>query len=357
MTEEAFEKLRTCHSRESFMKNFQKILKDLVFVAALVGANAGAMAAVTCTSSPGGIYRVPISTPSRIAIDPDVDDGTVLATLSFNNRPAGNPRITCINGSTNVTPIDIKYAMVTGALQTDGITYSSGIDGIGLRLRTPGGAYLPRTVANQTAPFTAGVAGTAQLILVKIGTISGNGVLEAKRVAEVRTGPTFGDFLYTSYELAGAVEIVPQKPTCSVTNSIIPVSMMPEQHLPFTGVGSTSREVPWAIQLSCGGGLAGSSAAVFGVLTDAANPMNTSDRLPLSADSSAKGIAIQVLREGKLIRFGPDPDEAVVENQWSGGRASNGTFSIPFTSRYVQTERLVTSGAANARATFTLSYR
>ncbi|MCD9085418.1 fimbrial protein [Stenotrophomonas sp. SY1] len=339
------------------MKNFRKILKNLVFVAALVGANAGAMAAVTCTSAPSGIYRVPISTPSSIAIDPDVDDGTVLKILTFNNRPSGFPTVTCKNGSTNVSPISLRYAMVTGALQTDGITYASGIDGIGLRLMTPGGAYLPRTVASQVAPFQPGIDGTAQLLIVKIGAISGKGVLGAKRVAEVRTGPTSGDYLYTSYELAGAVEIVPQKPTCSVTNSVIPVSMMPEQHLPFTGVGSTSREVPWAIKLSCGGGLAGSSVAVFGVLTDAANPMNRSDMLPLSADSSAKGIAIQVLREGKLIHFGPDSAEAEVENQWAGGRAPNGTYSIPFTSRYVQTEHLVTSGTANARATFTLSYR
>lgn len=321
----------------------------------LLAGSAPAVAAVECTSSTGGPLRVPIAVPDRILVDADLKVGATLASIPFNGRPPGAPSITCRRDGLAVR-VNYSYHMTTGALVGDGITYTSGIPGIGLRIKYPGNRHFPMRGAIG-GTFVPSSPGTFYLYLVKTGQITAGGTLSFAEVAEARTAPEHGDYPFVTYQLAGSVEVMPRKPTCTVASTHLQVPMKPVLQRSFTGVGSTSEAVPWALELNCGGGPDGSTVAVSGVLTDATAPTNRSATLTLSQSSTARGIGIQVLRNGRLVPYGPDSDASGAQSQWSAGNASNGAFRIPFTVRYVQTRSRVDAGTANGNATFTLSYR
>ncbi|MNO06732.1 F17a-G fimbrial adhesin precursor [compost metagenome] len=76
-------------------------------------------------------------------------------------------------------------------------------------------------------------------------------------------------------------------------------------------------------------------------------------------DSTVKGIGIQILKDNVVLGYGPDSSAAGNTNQWSAGTVKQGQASmiIPLQARYVQTTARITSGSANANATFTMSYQ
>lgn len=92
-------------------------------------------------------------------------------------------------------------------------------------------------------------------------------------------------------------------------------------------------------------------------LTDQIQPANRSDRLTLTGDSTATGVALQLLHGNAVLSYGADSNAPDNPNQWQAGSTGNGTFQITLTARYLQTEPTVHPGTANGLATFTLSYR
>ncbi|MDW9250284.1 fimbrial family protein [Burkholderia cepacia] len=93
-------------------------------------------------------------------------------------------------------------------------------------------------------------------------------------------------------------------------------------------------------------------------LTDQTNNLNQSNQLSLTKDSTAAGLKVQILKDGKPLSYGPDSNETGNVNQWKAGNIPEGqsTFSIPLTARYIQTGT-VKGGTANAVATFTMNYQ
>ncbi|KWE20254.1 adhesin [Burkholderia cepacia] len=126
----------------------------------------------------------------------------------------------------------------------------------------------------------------------------------------------------------------------------------------FDGIGSTTPERDFSIQLNCTGGDAGTSTNAYVTLTDNSNSGNRSDLLSLTSDSKASGVAVQILKNGTPLRFGPDSSAPSNPNQWKAGNIPQGQggFTIPLTARYIQTGALK-GGTANAVATFTMSYQ
>lgn len=147
----------------------------------------------------------------------------------------------------------------------------------------------------------------------------------------------------------------PARPTCSPSTDLLSVTLAPTRVTDFKGVGSTSAEKSFAITLDCSH--AGAAVMVRMTLSDAVEPGNTSDRLMLTRDSTARGVGVQVLRNGQPLRFGANAPG----NPWSAGQlqgSSAQALRIPLAARYVQTDNIVQAGdKAQARARFTIEYQ
>lgn len=136
---------------------------------------------------------------------------------------------------------------------------------------------------------------------------------------------------------------------CSVTNTKITVPMGTVNSSSFRGVGSTTGAQSFSIPLSCdagikvgltvSGGGAGNWKADSGLIN-----------LDTSAISTvASGVKLQILSDGSPIKL-----DSLID---LGVRVSKGTFNIPLTARYYQSEKTITAGRADATATFTMKYQ
>jgi type 1 fimbria pilin len=180
------------------------------------------------------------------------------------------------------------------------------------------------------------------------------------------TSGTFGTYALASdptdivalYVWGGPIVIGPNKPTCNVATPsvVVPLGSVPRSA--FTGLGSSSAETAFNLQLTCSGGDPSTSTGVYVTLTDATNPGNTSTTLSLKSGSTATGIGIQTLFNDTVLSYGP-PGSAAATWQAGSVAQSDGTttFTVPLRARYVQTDAKVTPGTANGMATFTMTYQ
>lgn len=295
--------------------------------------------------------------------DPNVPNGTVIAKQTEVLAP------TRVAGMVSCYPYIGSFlhrgtTAVVGVAPGGRETYSTGINGVGLRIKFAMGAsswsrgYWPVTQPYSGNP--TGAVGVTQrytlyLELVKIGPITAGGALTGE-VAGVFAGP--GNSWQTgSFRIGGSIVVQPQVPTCRVTTPTITVPLGSIAASTFNGVGTVSPSKPFNIVLQCSGGVTGTVTNVHTTLTDHTDPGNVSDTLSLARDSGATGIGIQVLNGSTVIKYGPDSSAAGNTNQWKAGEAGNGTFTIPLTARYVQTAPKITPGTADGLATFTMSYQ
>ncbi|MDR0240950.1 MAG: type 1 fimbrial protein [Burkholderia sp.] len=241
-------------------------------------------------------------------------------------------------------------------------TYSSGVSGVGIRMRYSKGSVntdwwpLEVTISSHTLVQSPN---PILIEFVKVGPITAKGKLQG------RIGGTWardGRYLFTSYEITGSITITPKVPTCSVSTKKISVSMTPSGSIAtrdFGGIGGTSPERDFGITLNCSGGDEGTSTNAYVTLTDQTDSSNRSNTLSLTTNSTAKGVKVQVLKDGKPLSYGPDSSAPGTVNQWKAGNIKRGvsTFEIPLKARYIQTGSTIKSGTANAVATFTMSYQ
>ncbi|KVH61705.1 hypothetical protein WS89_13475 [Burkholderia sp. MSMB1072] len=127
----------------------------------------------------------------------------------------------------------------------------------------------------------------------------------------------------------------------------------------FKGPGTTSDPVNFSIPIDC----TGVTRNVYMTFTDNANPANTGNTLPLTRDSTARGIGIQILPDSATgisspIAFGPESGAINQQLVASLGRQSDiGRVDVKLRARYVQTEARIVPGTANGILTYTLSYQ
>jgi type 1 fimbria pilin len=139
--------------------------------------------------------------------------------------------------------------------------------------------------------------------------------------------------------------------TCSVQTENVAVNLPTPALRAFAGIGSVAGRQAFHLDFVCATG-----AQVSIVITDAVAPTNRSNVLTPSADSTAKGIGIQVLKaDGTPVLFGPDQVGISVENQWLIGASPSGVLVLPLSAQYIRTGAL-TPGSVKALATFTMSY-
>ncbi len=306
------------------------------------------------------LHLFPSSSNAAICTKPYVYMLKAPATVTFNSAAAvgstlwtGQVQATASTGDGDCAAGRFTVEMKgTGAPLTWPL-YDSGVPGIGYRMRSSDlchGGWWPGSC---TSYWEAGPAAHRMTIeLVKTGPISAGGTLSGMFAEWRAEGEQ-----YLRYMWSEPVIVKPNIPTCSSVTPSIPV---PLGNIPagrFTGIGSTSTSVGFTIALQCSGGEGSLTSNVYMTLTDQTNPGNRSDALSLADEATASGVGIQVKNSAGVVRFGPDSADVNNPNRWYAGKTGNGSFNIPMSASYVQTEPTVKGGSANGRATFTMSYQ
>lgn len=296
--------------------------------------------------------------PSSITYDPSGPDllweGSVSVSGGTLVCPANPPGTYPISG---YIAYDEHY---DGIGTPNGNIYESGIPGIGYRLWLEGssvavaGRYWPTIVRGLrwAGSFTINPH-TMRVQLIRTGPISQGGLLSGV-FGKISAGGMTDVILYT---WSPAIVVKPSVPTCVVITPSVRVPLGSVPRAEFAGLNSTSASRPLNIGLSCSGGDGIRGVNVYTTLTDNTNPGNRSTSLTLTSASTAKGVAIQVLKNGAVLGYGPASSANGNTNQWFAGTSSGGILNIPLTARYVQTGPTVTAGSANGVATFTMSYK
>lgn len=333
------------------MKYFLRTLAIIGSVILLGAIPPIAKAQQTCTQ-----YTPLVTGPSVIDIDPTVPVGTSLwsGTLSV----AGTTTATCIGGQAVLT-----YTGV-GPRENTYLTYATGVAGIGMRMKYSAGVvagcsevWFPCTTASLN--WVSGKVGDHSIFVefIKTGPITTSGSMSGLFMSYSAKQAVGYNGVWGQYIWANPVNFNVAVPTCMVTtpNITVPMGSVPVSDF-SAGVGAVSSSKAFNIALSCSGGVANSYTNVYITLTDAINPANVTNTLPLNPSSTASGVGIQVLNGGTPVMFGPDSSVAGNPNQWFAGAATNGAFNIPLSARYIRTGT-VTPGSANGSATFTMSYQ
>lgn len=281
--------------------------------------------------------------------------GQVLARVDSQPTLSGNNSLCTTNvqwGSPMVAPIaafpDVYRPLLGGQVMANGI-------GVRVTVHTAtGDFYLSNT--SRSASFRAQTSYFTIEVVVLGKPVESGPILSGFSGIIIRSSASNVEMLRVGND--GGTIVKP--PTCSVATPSISVPMGKVPASAFKGgVGSSSPPTaPFNISLNCTGGDGSTALSIYATLTDATNAANRTDVLSLTANSQAKGVGVQIMKDGTPLKYGPDSSAPGNTNQWfAGATATNGQFNIPLTARYVQTLPAITQGSANAVATFTMNYR
>jgi P pilus assembly protein, pilin FimA len=340
-------------SKSLIIRPFSALLFSLL---ALGGGTV--QAAVTCTPTAG----ITLSLPASITAPRDRSFGTPLTawigsgvTRMENSCTASNTTTTYGQARGVLTPTG-KTLVDGGATYT---VYATSLRGVGLILAagdySAAGIPLAPTATDLVKGWSTFWDANASVRLVATGDPIATGTLAATTVGNFFVGEkSSGTTSATAPIKITSTSLTAQ--TCSVDAGSVnlSVSLGTTSAPGLAGpVGTTSGNAGFSVRLNCSTGM-----NVYMTLTDANNLGNTSDVLSLSpSPTQARGVGIQVRRDGTPVRFGPDSSVAGNTNQFSIGASPNGVLTIPFTANYIKTNPVVAPGDANAVATYTFSYQ
>ena len=329
--------------------NMLKNLLSLGVALLLLGFSTSAAAAKLCTA----FHSMTLSPPPLLELDDRKAVGEVLwGPATFHIYQSGG------GGKCREANVQMDIASPSAASGSPA-TYPLGVPGVGYRINIRSGmcatGHLPLRCTGTFGPDSP--AHVLEFSLVKTGPI-GAGTITKSVVATWWANNDRSDVYAVLY---ASTRIQPKKyPTCAFSAAgPIQASLGEVPANSFKGVGSTSTARPFSIDLQCAGGDPNTSSEAWVTLTDATDSGNRSKVLTLSADSSARGVGIEILNGSTVLGYGPDATAPRNPNHWHAGTIAEGgrTFSIPLTARYVQIEPVVSPGTAKGRATFTMSYQ
>ncbi|MFM0081687.1 fimbrial protein [Paraburkholderia sediminicola] len=347
-------------------QHYVRFLSTRFFVCALLLLLAGlvplsARAEVTCNNQSGAgqiLAAGSISVPANTAI------GTTVSTLA---PVTYTMQCRFLNsGQMDTSATNTANFSTTAALASGADVYQTGISGLGVRYIFNSSACNATNVimtngnAAVTCAFSGALGGaympvqisvTAQLVVTD--PIQGG-------ISSLTTAPTVA----ISFKSSDSSSNWPQpnlytgiatgtltQATCSVTQANVAVSLPNVGTGALFSSGSTAGSQAFSLSFNCSSG-----AKVLITLTDNVNPANQSNTLQLTADSTARGLGVQILNHGLPISFGPDSATVGNTNQWLIGASPNGPLQVPLTARYINTGT-VAAGTVKALATFTMSYQ
>ncbi|MFM0730240.1 hypothetical protein PQQ52_07035 [Paraburkholderia sediminicola] len=336
-------------------KSPASVRRILTIVACVLGACTIGSANAACSFS-GGSFGTASINLGGVTVPANVAPGTVIATRQGTyDSIVGHQGFMC---GSNVAST-MSFAM--SGVGTASI-YPTNISGIGIRV------YIWSSGIYYTTPTTPTLTPNSWTFTVPGGSGAnyGTGSLQVK-VELVATGP-IGDSGSLVYNVGPWLTVATEDGTstlpaanlavtatmasqsCSVTTSSVAVKL-PPAYVGKLNSGSTGA-TPFNLGVTCPKG-----AKVNVTLTDASDISNRSTTLSLAPDSTATGVALQILNGSTPIAYGPDSAAAGNTNQWLAGTAAGGSMNIPLTAQYVRAAGPLAGGTVKGLATFTMSYQ
>ncbi|MDQ8051232.1 fimbrial protein [Luteibacter sp.] len=266
--------------------------------------------------------------------------------------------VTCTNYT---IPAGSRWVMSTRAgsvsstAYPDVFTIATGSTGIGFRVRnasgsvssgqTYGGGWAFDMAAAPSAGAT--IAGTFELVKIATTVLSGVSSIPFEisvRDQEYANQSSAGSILTLSYTVAAV-------PTCSAAVPSMQVRLPTVSRSSLNGLNATSARTPFDLGLNCD-----ANAAPTVTLSDSTTPSNGTDRLSLTAASTATGVALQLLSARQPVVFSSTGSPGSGTAIRPPSQAGAGLVNVPLEVQYIQNGASVSPGTVNAVALFTLSY-
>lgn len=328
------------------MKMMKVSKRKLLLISWLLCVGSGFSNAVqaACSFYTGASEQRSTFSFGSITVQRDTPAGTVLAERVA-TKGNDDQKVVCTTGTWRYDFNEFRFTTLSAYGNN---VYDTNIPGVGIRMysTSAGGdvrGALPYWGSLQFPPAVAlwtGSAKTVQLVKTSSNTV-GAGVITPGTLSRgfMNTSPRL--YFYTM-TLTNATIVAA---ACTVTNTSVLVPLGQKMTTDFTGVGSTTKNESFNIPLNCN-----ANTRVKVTLDGTADPSGAKGVLALSPSGTEKvatGVGVQVLYNNTPVTFG---------SLITVGTAGSGVYNIPLVGRYYQTASKVTSGRANATATFTMTY-
>lgn len=295
----------------------------------------------------------------RVVVDPNLAVGAVIAQQNWTMPSSGgrnNYFYTCTGKNTFKADI-----VAPGVSNLGNKIYSTNVPGIGLRFSRGGdsvnivypGSYTPPVSAWQTTNYTL-EGSRFTLEVIKTAALTGSGTLAAGQYTSYDWDRGSGNPILVTFLSANAITIV--SPSCAVLsgkNMNVDVGSIRRSDL--KGVGSTAGGRDFSIQLQCSGGLNESGYANIQTSFSGTLATGTSANMGTllnekTGSNMAKGVGIQVLKEGSPLEF---------NKKYNIGRLNNQEIrfiDIPLRARFYQYASTISTGEVESHMIFNLTY-
>lgn len=310
---------------------------------------AAGIAAVCTGAEP--YARVYANVPSPITVRPDISIGQVIGS-TVSTFPGGRTGYGCAVGPLSTG--GIGSVIVMGAGTPNGTLYPTGIPGLSYRAKFTA-VWGVSSIFNVAWPVTGTFrdttfsseggynGGSITIELVKTGPIPGSitwdpGVLGTIQV--VTNGKTYN---FLEFYHSDPVVVVPENPSCTVTQSAISVNLEDANTSQLVMAGDTSKDKTFSIPLTCTSDV----NIALGFSGDIADNTNAVFR-NLSGSANASSVGVQILNGGT-------PVPTTAGNYLNLG-VVNGSMSVPLIARYYALANNADAGTVNAIAYASIVY-
>ncbi|EMH4164028.1 fimbrial protein [Pluralibacter gergoviae] len=308
-----------------------------------------------CRRESTGTVRLDMAV-GRVVVDPNLTVGQVIATRTWTMDNGDGIVYTCYGRN------NFKAEIVApGAQDVGNKVYSTNVSGIGLRFRR-GGATVNITYPDLYPTVSDNWRGTPYrlegstftLEIIKTAPLTGSGTIASGQYTSYDYEYGRGNPILVTYLSANAITIV--SPSCAILsgrNQNVDVGSIKRSEL--KGVGTIAGGTDFNIQLQCSGGLNENGYANIQTTFSGTLATGTTDRMGAllnekAGSSMAKGVGIQVLKEGAPLEFNKKYDVGRLSNQ------EMRYLTIPLRARFYQYGQNVSTGEVESHLIFNLTY-
>ena len=322
-----------------------------LFIVLMALGTTSSWASCTRLSSPTVMLDMVVG---RVVVPPDLPVGSVILTHDWTMSAPGGASYRCTSGTNRFAAKIVS----PGATDLGNKIYSTNVPGIGMRF-SRGGATVnivypdvfSSRVYNTTDYSLEGSRFTLEII--KTAATTGSGTLVAGKYTSY-DWESGGNPILETYLSASAITVV--SPSCSVlSGKNMNVDVGSIRRTDLKGVGTTAGGKDFNIELQCSGGLSESGYANIqtsfsGTLATGTTVSRGALLNEKSGSSLAKGIGIQVLKEGVPLEFNKKYSVGTLRTQ------ETRYITLPLHARFYQYAPTTSTGEVESHMIFNLTY-
>ena len=322
-----------------------------LFIVLMALGTTSSWASCTRLSSPTVMLDMVVG---RVVVPSDLPVGSVILTRDWTMSAPGGANYSCTSGTNRFAAKIVS----PGATDLGNKIYSTNVPGIGMRFSRGGETvnivypdvfssrvYYTTDYSLEGSRFT--------LEIIKTAATTGSGTLAAGKYTSYDWESGSNPILET-YLSANAITVV--SPSCSVlSGKNMNVDVGSIRRTDLKGVGTTAGGKDFNIDLQCSGGL--SETGYANISTSFSGTLATSTTATMGAllnekagSGMAKGIGIQVLKDGSPLQF---------NKKYTVGRLNNQEtryITIPLHARFYQYGPTTSTGEVESHMIFNLTY-